>query len=40
VICILLQNYFGGQINNDEIEIACSTHGEEEMCVHGFGGEN
>jgi len=29
----------GDQIENSEIDGACSTYGVEERCVQGFGGE-
>jgi hypothetical protein len=33
-------NTLGDQIENNELDGACSTHGGEERCIQGFGGES
>jgi hypothetical protein len=38
MICILMEYYLGHQMKN-EIGGACSTHGRQERCDKGFGGE-
>ena len=32
------QKYLGDQIKKNEMGGACSTYGEEERCIQGFGG--
>ena len=37
---LITKSYEGDQINNNEICGVCGTHGRQEGCIHGFGGEN
>jgi hypothetical protein len=39
MICTLISNYSGDQINTNEMTGACSMYGTQERCIQGFGGE-
>ena len=39
IICTHHQILFGDQIENNEMDGACSTYGGEKRCIKGFGGK-
>jgi hypothetical protein len=39
MICTPHQVLFGGKIENNEMDGACSTYGGEERCIQGLGEE-
>jgi hypothetical protein len=36
---VIAKYYSSGQIKEHEMDWACSMHGVEMKCIHGFGGE-